>query len=319
MFQDKKSIKEIGGYIELDTYTNPMLYEDGIKLNCGRNALEYLIKAKGIKKILMPKFMCNSCEGVLKKNKVSVRYYSIGIKFKPIIRRRLPLEWLYIVNYYGQLPNDYLEQMGENIIIDNSQAYFQSPIKGIDTLYSCRKFFGVADGAILYTDKKLDIDFERDESFERIHFLLGRYEKGASEFYTEYLENNKRFNREPIKKMSKLTENLLHAVDYEKIKKQRTENFEYLHRKIGDRNQLDIVIPEGAFMYPFYIENGGEIRRALVENHIYVPILWPNVLEQCRETETEYKMAQNILPLPCDQRYGEKEMNFICEFIKKVC
>lgn len=39
-------MKEIGGYIELDTYTGSMLHEDGIKLNCGRNALAYLIKAK---------------------------------------------------------------------------------------------------------------------------------------------------------------------------------------------------------------------------------------------------------------------------------
>ena len=44
-------MKEIGGYIELDTYTGKMLHSDGIKLNCGRNALEYIIKAKNIKKL----------------------------------------------------------------------------------------------------------------------------------------------------------------------------------------------------------------------------------------------------------------------------
>ena len=43
-------MREIGGYIELDTYTGPMLHGDGIKLNCGRNALAYLIEAKEIKR-----------------------------------------------------------------------------------------------------------------------------------------------------------------------------------------------------------------------------------------------------------------------------
>lgn len=43
-------MREIGGYIELDTYSGHILHNDGIKLNCGRNALSYLIKAKGIKK-----------------------------------------------------------------------------------------------------------------------------------------------------------------------------------------------------------------------------------------------------------------------------
>lgn len=35
-------MKEIGGYIELDTYTGAMLHEKAIALNCGRGALEYL-------------------------------------------------------------------------------------------------------------------------------------------------------------------------------------------------------------------------------------------------------------------------------------
>ena len=61
-------MKEIGGYIELDTYTGSMLHEDGIKLNCGRNALAYLIKAKEIKKLYMPKLMCDSCDKVLSLN-----------------------------------------------------------------------------------------------------------------------------------------------------------------------------------------------------------------------------------------------------------
>lgn len=45
-------MKEIGGYIELDTYMNPMLHDDGIKLNCGRNAFAYILKAKASKKFI---------------------------------------------------------------------------------------------------------------------------------------------------------------------------------------------------------------------------------------------------------------------------
>ena len=54
--------------------------------------------------------------------------------------------YLYIVNFYGQLSNQYIESLGCNIIVDNAQSYFQEPINGIDTLYTCRKFFGVPDG-----------------------------------------------------------------------------------------------------------------------------------------------------------------------------
>lgn len=306
-------MREIGGYIELDTYMGEMLHENSIKLNCGRNALAYLLKAKQIKTIWMPKFMCDSCDYVLSSYEVKIHYYSIGLDFKPHVEQRGD-EWLYVVNFYGQLSNEYLASLGKNVIVDNAQAYFQSPISGIDTLYTCRKFFGVPDGAILYTDKQIEIS-EKDESFERMHFLLGRYERSAQEFYQEYVDNNRTFQEEPIKRMSKLTENLLHGLDYNVIRKQRTENFAYLHERLANSNRLKLIVPDGAFMYPYYVENGFELRKRLQAEKIFIPTLWPAVLNRCNQNELEYQMARNILPIPVDQRYGIEDMDYI---IKKI-
>lgn len=306
-------MREIGGYIELDTYTGEMLHENSIKLNCGRNALAYLLRAKQIKTIWMPKFMCDSCDYVLSSYEVKIHYYSIGLDFKPHVEQRGD-DWLYVVNFYGQLSNEYLASLGKNVIVDNAQAYFQSPISGIDTLYTCRKFFGVPDGAILYTDKQIEI-FEKDESFERMHFLLGRYERSAQEFYQEYVDNNRTFQEEPIKRMSKLTENLLHGLDYNVIRKKRTENFAYLHERLANSNRLKLIVPDGAFMYPYYVENGFELRKRLQAEKIFIPTLWPAVLNRCNQNELEYQMARNILPIPVDQRYGIEDMDYI---IKKI-
>lgn len=305
-------MREIGGYIELDTYTGKMLHGDGVKLNCGRNALAYVIEAKNIKKLWMPKFMCDSCDKVLADNHVDVHYYSIGLDFKPVIKEWDG--WLYVVNFYGQLSNDYLTSLGDRIIVDNAQAYFQKPIPGVDTLYTCRKFFGVADGAILYTDKYIEVE-EQDESFERMHFLLGRYERSASEFYAEYVENNHFFKNEPIKRMSKLTENLLHGIDYEMVKSKRRQNFCYLHEMFQSMNKLNLSLPDGAFMYPLYIENGTEVRKQLQAKKIFIPTLWPAVFNLCEENELEYDMAKNILPIPVDQRYGIEDMKYIAREI----
>lgn len=313
-------MKEIGGYIELDTYRLPMLHDNAIKLNCGRNALAYLIETRNIKRIFMPKFMCNSCNEVLKKYGVEVKLYSIGLDFKPIISEQNTNDWLYVVNFYGQLSNDYLSVLKSkhiNLIVDNAQAYFQMPVDGIDTLYTCRKFFGVADGAILYTDKQLERKLETDESYNRMNFLLGRFERTASEFYSEYAANNKMFAGEPIKKMSKLTDNLLHGVDYDFVKKHRTENFAYLHSKLKYKNKLQLSVSEGAFMYPFYIENGVELRKKLQLQKIYIPTLWPDVFDVCESSELEYNMAVNTLPLPVDQRYNEKDMIILVKEIHK--
>lgn len=310
-------MREIGGYIELDTYTGNMLHDDGIKINCGRNALAYLIITKKIKKILMPKFMCDSCDRILKENNIEVRFYSIGIDFMPIDIIRKSDEWLYIVNYYGQLSNDYIKTLGEKVIVDNAQAYFNEPIKDVDTLYTCRKFFGVSDGAILYTDIVLE-GISIDESYGRMNYLMGRFERSATEFYSEYVSNNKIFFNEPIKIMSKLTENLLHGIDYERVKKIRTENFSFLHKELKENNRLSLNIPKGAFMYPLYLDNGADIRKLLQEKNIFIPTLWPAVFDKCNILDLEYDMAKNILPLPVDQRYSFDDMKYIVGKIKNI-
>ena len=47
-------------------------------------------------------------------------------------------------NYYGQFNNEeialYKEQYGK-IIVDSAQAFYQPRVQGIDTIYTCRKFF----------------------------------------------------------------------------------------------------------------------------------------------------------------------------------
>lgn len=307
-------MKEIGGYIELEKFHMSMMHESAVALNCGRNALWYLCRAKQIKKIVIPKFLCGSVSGICQKAGIEYRIYSIGSNFLPKDVALKPDEWLYLVNYYGQISNKTIELLKKKygrLIVDNAQAYFQMPVPGVDTIYTCRKYFGVPDGAFLYTDVFLTDELPMDESFERMHFLLGRFERTASEFYDEYVANNHLFAEEPLKRMSKLTDNLLRGIDYDSVRERRTENFRFLHDALCDRNRLNLTVPTGAFMYPLYMENGARIRKKLQTEKIYIPTLWPDVFRICTEKELEYDMAENILPLPVDQRYGVEEMNYI--------
>lgn len=311
-------MKEIGGYIELDRYCLPMLHDGAVALNCGRNALAYLIEARNIKKIKLPYFMCDSVFEVCRKYGAEMSFYHINGNFLPENIELADGEWLYLMNYYGQLDSLYIKELKnkyDRIIVDNAQAYFEIPLPNVDTLYTCRKFFGVADGAFLYTDATLDEELPTDESFERMHFLLGRFERTASEFYSENVANNHLFADEPIKKMSKLTDNLLHAIDYEFVKNRRTENFAKYDEKLNEINMLKLKKVEGAFAYPLLVENGAEIRKKLQQQKIYIPTLWPNVLNETDKNSLEYKFAENILPLPVDQRYGINEVEYLLSLL----
>ena len=313
-------MKEIGGYIELDTYHLPMPHEEAIALNCGRNCLAYLFRSKGIKKLKVPYFLCSSVFDVCDREGIEKTYYHIGLDFKPSCELKLEDgEWLYLVNFYGQLGNEeirkYVERFGR-VIVDQAHAFFERPLPGVDTLYTCRKWFGVADGAFLYTDKLLSEPLPRDESNGRMNFLLGRYERTAAEFYDAYKANNAFFAAEPVKEMSKLTRNLLHAIDYDAVRRRREENFAFLDEQFGSFNMLRLR--NAGFMYPLMIKNGASVRKKLQTEGIYIPLLWPSVLEVTAPPDRKREMAEDILPLPVDQRYGLAEMKYMTKKIKEL-
>ena len=310
--------KEIGGYLELDSYSLPMLHENALALNSGRGCLEYLIGQKNIRKIALPHFVCDVVTDTCRKMGVELSFYRIGRDFLPVEPKLCEDTYLYLVNFYGQLSTQQLLSFKEKyplLIVDNAQAYFSPAISGVDTLYTCRKFFGVADGGFLYTDAPKK-ELPPDESHGRMGFVLGRYERPAGEFYAEASKNNDLYSEIPVMAMSRLTKNLLHAIDYEQVKKQRSENFALLHRELGALNGLDVKPTEAAYAYPLLLEKGSELRRILAEKKIFVPTLWPNVLREMPEGSLEHDFAKNILPLPCDQRYGAEEMLYISEVIK---
>ena len=116
--------------------------------------------------------------------------------------------------------------------------------------------------------------------------------------------------------MSRLTTNLLHALDYEGIKRKRIENFGFLHTELGDANKLAIKNTSATFMYPILLPDGEAIRKKMHELRIFVPTLWPDVLDRCDTDTVENDLARNILPLPIDQRYDLEDMSFIVKNIK---
>ena len=75
--------KEIGGYLELERFSWPMLHEGAVALNCGRNALAYVLRARGIQKIRIPAFCCDTVMAACRKEKVSAAYYAITEDWLP--------------------------------------------------------------------------------------------------------------------------------------------------------------------------------------------------------------------------------------------
>lgn len=306
---------EIGGYFGLEDLIHNEYYPKLIALNTARNAVAYLIKAKGIKRLFIPTYLCDSIYKLCEREECSFEFYEVGKDFQPLFDKELQDdEWLYIVNYYGQVTNERgLKAKYQRILFDNVQAFFQRPVEGIDTIYSCRKYFGVPDGSYLSTDVSMDV--EGDESKDRMAHILGRYETTASEYYKTYVENEESYYDLPIRGMSRITHNIMGAIDYEFVKMRREENFQYLYNRLQHLNGIEVKKVEGPFSYPFYMENGLYVKKALAKKGIFVASLWPTAFEFGGLAK---KYSENILPLPCDQRYSIKDMKSVIKALEQV-
>lgn len=323
--------KEYGGYIELDEYSGEEYYPGAWALNSGRAALRLFIRLKKIRKIYLPAFCCDTVREACAAEEILWEYYSVDKDFRPCLsKEHAGNDWVCLVNFYGVFDDGDMQTLMRQyprLIVDYTHAFFRRPIKGMNVLYSCRKFFGVPDGAYLILGEgegeKVYNTLPQDVSFERMHFLLGRFEAEASLFYQEYAQNNDFFANEPVKRMSKLTHNLLRAVDYPRVCGQRTENFAFLHRQLKEKNVLNLPSEiQGAYAYPFWFNgdkiSGKEIRRRLIAQHIYIPMLWPEVCSLAEASFLERQMTENILPLPVDQRYNRGDMEEILGCLLRI-
>lgn len=315
-------MKEYGGYLEWERYSGEE-YHNGYRIDSVRSALIFVIRKRKYTHIWIPYYLCDCFQELFKILNISFSYYNIDSKFRPILPDTLPqTNCVLIVNYYGQLLEDDIKYLAQkyHIFLDNTQAFFEKPINGIDMANSCRKFFGVTGGGYLYTLLKIegkDIP-DYDTAYDKAQCLIGRYEENATKFYSSFVQNERIVRGAVCKRMSRFVQNILKSLDYERIIKRRTENYLFLDRALKKYNKLHLAIRKGPFMYPLLIENGGKIKKELIDNKIYIPTLWPGVEKFDELNEFERDLINNLVLLPIDQRYNEKDMQYISHVLLKI-
>lgn len=313
-------MKSIGGYFELELPQGAEYHSQAIALNTGRNALEYILLARGYKRVYLPYYSCEVLLEPFDKMGVEYRFYHINMSMEldqPVTLK--DGDAILYINYFG-LKQDYVSALaatyGKQLIVDNTQAFFAQPIDGIDTFYSCRKFFGVPDGAYLYCDQEFDADLEQDHSWERMTHLLKRIDVSAESGYADFREQSEKLKNNPIRKMSSLTHRIMASIDYKQVALRRCENYRLLDETLKEKNFISFPLTDDAvpMVYPFLTDDDG-LRQRLIENKVFVAQYWPNVLDWCEKGCIDHQLTQQLISLPIDQRYSVEEILFSCKFI----
>jgi len=309
-------MKEIGGYLELELDPRDREYHKGlVSLNTGRNALEYVLRTRGYSKVYIPHYHCEAL--ITPMARLGQRYerYSINYNFEFDEFSISDDEAILYINYFG-LKDDYIKKLAtkyKNLIVDNAHAFFSAPLPGVDTIYSCRKFFGVPDGAYLSTSRQIEQQLPHDTSFNRYEHLVGRRDQSATAHYAFYRDLEGRFDNEELKQMSHSTKRLLSSIDYDFARQRRQENFAFLHNELKGMNRLNITGTSEGMSYPLLASL--ELLHKLIKAKVYIGIYWPNVIRDMPPASIEYDLALNLISIPIDQRYDLSDMR---EIIKRI-
>ena len=318
-------MKEIGGYFELElNKIDNMPNKEGVLVNSGRNALEYILRGIGVDKIGMlyvPRYTCEVIyEPIRKLGIKNVKKYEINENLEIDDFPRLREGDYVIANNYFGIKDSYIhsliERFGEHLIVDNSQALYY-PIHGeTKAFYSPRKFAGVPDGGIAWPS--CSIEMNTDTSYDKCSHLLKRLDIDANAAYEDFHINSDKLKEMPLKKMSRLTESLLGNIDFDVIRDCRKRNYDILREELEHMNLLDT--PESSelscpMVYPYRTMDKG-MRSRLIANKVYVAKYWPDIENSATRKDYASIMAEQILALPIDQRYGEEDMKNIINIIK---
>lgn len=318
-------MKSIGGYFEVekDLFDNreSEWHSDSLKLSSGRGCLSYIINTASIKKIWLPFYCCESVIHPFKNTNCNIHFYEIGEDLLPLINsiNAKDDEWILVINYFGMFNTEILINhfnKRQSLIIDNSMAFFADLSNEYWSFNSCRKFFGVPDGAYLKGPGQLISPINRNNPPDSHLFL--RAQGKITEGYTLFQKAESLIPDQPLA-MSKFSENILTKIDYKKVFQKRIENFNTLHKILKNLNLLNFSVNfhnTSPHYYPFLSKKKIN-RQSLINNNIFTPKLWHECITRSPHLEFDFSrlLSEHSLFLPIDHRYNEAEMKLVAKNI----
>lgn len=317
--------EEYGGFLPLELCEKEEYYQyDKMQLqryNSAKAAISAVLDMLDVKKVYVPNYMCPNVCQMLEKRSVEVEYCSINEHLLPPVFKDDKDVCIYVTDYFGIMDkaiDEYIKQYCQaKILIDNCHSFFHEPVfeENIYNVYSCKKFFGVPDGAYLI-GKNIEIkEHEPTYSAEQASYLLECVERGTNYCYKAKKQVDCEL-AENYGGMSILSEKILKSIDYNYVKERRSDNFTAYQEAFANVNILQCEENSVPYMYPLNVRRN--IKKQLVEQKIYVPTLWQRTLTEDFKGTLEYDLSNDTLFLPVDQRYGEKDIQYIIEVVKSV-
>jgi hypothetical protein len=315
--------KPIGGFFELEISKGKNSYhEKAAALTSARACLRLILKQVSPKKIYIPYYTCDALFQPLHLAHVDYELYPIDENLNPANLPKLKQdEWFLYINYFGiktKTVESLIEKYGDRLIVDNVHDFFNEGYPGICSFNSARKYFGVPDGAYLYSPFNVQAPDERFSNVSLTHAvnrMIGRQNLA----YKQFVRYRKRISSE-ILGISIVSEYMLSNIDYQDVISKRKANYLFLNEELKPFNHIKLnpVDGENPFCYPLLPEKPLQ-RELFWKSGFFIPSFWLDALKRDSSNfSIEKKLSLDLLPLPIDHRYDSKDLKRLCGFIRRL-
>lgn len=326
---------------------------DSAFLSTGRSAISYVLNQLETpddrKVALLPPFTCYTVIDPFIDAGYQVHFYEIdkGLTFNPErlmedVRKFQPSVVL-VHSYFGfntlEPIKDTLASIrdsGVTLIEDATHMLYSSAVHLEADYYvgSFRKWAELPDGGFAISSDKPFLnkpqvpDGELEEAklkaFHAKYLYMMKDEGEKKEFMEMFRIADERLEtQDGIYTIAPVSALLQANLDSTHLRKRRRENYQTLLTGLKDCDVLKPVfmnLPAEAvpLYFPVYVKRERRAFQAfLAEYSIYAPVVWPRPVpcENAIGEDAEW-IYEHVLSIPCDQRYGKEEMEYILVRIK---
>lgn len=334
--------------IDIDRSIFNTYYEDEVFTSSGRSAISLILSdiENNVKKALLPSFTCESVIDPFIRQDYQVCYYHITAN--GTISQKLFLEDLqnnqpsvvFIHNYFGFNTTSEITELipeirkrGIIVIEDITQTLYSEFLRSSADYYigSFRKWAGIPDGGFAlkatgrFRNKPKTEDSQLAEL--KLNAMRAKYDYlfhgtgDKNSFLRMFAEAEDFLERQDkIYQMSSVSRREQASLKISDLKKRRIDNFRFLLNNIPGSNVLPLFDELPEKVVPLYFpvlckQERHIIQTKLRDNQIFAPIVWPKPDFMTEHYCGSDHLYENLLCIPCDQRYGIEEMERISSII----
>jgi hypothetical protein len=315
----------------------------------GRGAISLFLQKiqPKFKTALLPAYVCDSVIIPFIEQGYICYYYDLNERLIPdieSINSYNDMGVFFHMGYYGFPTNNQLSDViqklkakGSIIIEDVTHTLYSDYNRSEYNDYyvaSLRKWFGLPSGGVLvsvngYISEPSELNEYLADIRRQALLIKGDYivrpNAALKSQYLSLFELGEEFLDRDVTpyQIDVISKKLIGTLNSSRLIEKRRENFSILFEGIRLMNYIDSVflsLPDNVcpMFFPIYLNtNRNKIRQRLIEHEIYCPIHWP-IPSQIGHIQDRnaLEIYNKILSIPCDQRYGTKDMERIISTLR---